>query len=284
MSNILYRMQILPQDEEQTCIIDSNEILEDRIVERQKQQMERSRKKSLPIEGEIPLMEEDEEGLSENAFTGLEELVSEEMPPEEPEVDYVAEAQAEAERILNEARMQADEILVEAESQAEAMKSHAEAEGQKMGYDQGVLEAAAAQAQWEADTEALRQQLQEEYLSKQSSMEKELVQVVCDVVEKVFLIQFGDKREIILHLLDNALSNIEGSKEFLIRVNEANCEFLRGHKSQLQDKVGQEIVLDIVQDPLLDDTQCMIETDGGLFDCGMDTQMRNLIKDIKSLS
>ncbi len=31
----------------------------------------------------------------------------------------------------------------------------------------------------------------------------------------------------------------------------------------------------------MDETQCMIETDGGLFDCGMDTQMRNLIKDIK---
>ena len=130
----------------------------------------------------------------------------------------------------------------------------------------------------------MRQNLQQEYLQKQSTMEKELVQVVCDVVEKVFLVQFGDKKDIILHLLDNALSNIEGGKEFLIRANEANCEFLRGHKSQLQDKVGQEILLDIVQDPLLDDTQCMIETDGGLFDCGMDTQMRNLIKDIKSLS
>ena len=43
-------------------------------------------------------------------------------------------------------------------------------------------------------------------------------------------------------------------------------------------------MLDIVLDPLLDEKQCMIETDGGLFDCGMDTQMRNLTKDIKSLS
>lgn len=284
MSNILYRMQIQPQEEVETCIIDSNDVLEERIEEHQKMQMERARLKQQQFEGEIPLMEEDGEEFREDTFTGLDEMIPQEIVPEEPEVDYVAEAQAEAERILNEARMEADEILVQAENQAEAMKSHAQAEGQKEGYDQGILEAAATQAQWEADTEALRQELQEEYLEKQASMEKELVRVICDVVEKVFLIQFGDKREIILHLLDNALSNIEGGREFLIRVNEANCEFLRGHKSQLQDKVGQEILLDIVQDPLLDDTQCMIETDGGLFDCGMDTQMRNLIKDIKSLS
>ncbi|MDD6195227.1 MAG: FliH/SctL family protein [Lachnospiraceae bacterium] len=283
MSNILYRMQIQPQEEVQTCIINSNDVLDERIEEHQKMQLERARLKQLE-EGDGSPAEMDDGQLEQGDFTGLDEVIPQEIQPEEPEVDYVAEAQAEAESILNEARMQADEILVQAESQAEAIKSHAQAEGQKEGYDQGILEAAAAQAQWEAETEALRQNLQQEYLQKQSTIEKELVQVVCDVVEKVFLIQFGDKREIILHLLDNTLSNIEGGKEFLIRVNEANCEFLRGHKSQLQDKVGQEILLDIVQDPLLDDTQCMIETDGGLFDCGMDTQMRNLIKDIKSLS
>ena len=281
MSNILYRMQIQPQEEVETCIINSNDVLEERIEEHQKLQLERERLKKLEEQGDSPA---EDEAFAEVDFTGLDEMVSQEAQPQEPEVDYVAQAQEEAEHILNEARMQADEILVQAESQAEAMKSHAQAEGQKEGYDQGLLEAAASQAQWEAETEALRQNLQQEYLQKQSTMEKELVQVVCDVVEKVFLVQFGDKKDIILHLLDNALSNIEGGKEFLIRANESNCEFLRGHKSQLQDKVGQEILLDIVQDPLLDDTQCMIETDGGLFDCGMDTQMRNLIKDIKSLS
>ena len=48
--------------------------------------------------------------------------------------------------------------------------------------------------------------------------------------------------------------------------------------------MGQEVSLDIVLDPLLNDSQCMVETDGGLFDCSMDTEMRNLIKEIKALS
>ena len=40
-------------------------------------------------------------------------------------------------------------------------------------------------------------ELQADYDQKQKNMEHELVDVVCDVVEKVFLVQFGDKKEII---------------------------------------------------------------------------------------
>lgn len=295
MSNILYRMQIMPQEEIETRVIDSNEIMDERIEERQKQQLENMRKRPQNETDEIPPIDEDGESEEGAAFTEFGELGTEQVPAptiaSEQEADGLTDAKAEAERIITEARMEADEILVQAENQAEeirqqaeAMKSHAESESRKEGYEQGIRDAAAEQMEWEAETEALRQSLREEYMEKQASMEKDLIGVVCDVVEKVFLVQFGDKREIILHLVDNALSNVEGSKSFLIRVNEANCEFLRSHKAELQDKVGQEAVLDIVQDPLLDDSQCMIETDGGLFDCSMDVQMRNLIKDIKSLS
>ena len=216
------------------------------------------------------------------------ECLGQQMPEEaeeaEPEIDYVAQAKEEADAILSEAREQADAILAEAGEQADAMRSHAEAEGQKEGYEQGLQEAAARQRELESRMQAEKEQLQADYDQKQKNMEHELVDVVCDVVEKVFLVQFGDKKEIIWHAVDQALANIEGSKEFMIRVGEANLEFLRAHKEELQAKVGQDMTLDIVLDPLLDETQCMIETDGGLFDCGMDTQMRNLIKDIKSLS
>ncbi len=287
MSNILYRMQIKPQEDSSTLMIDSNEILEECIEERQKMALERKKIKTASENGEDGGAEQDlaeEQIQTEEEFSPLSEMSIPEEKPEEPQVDYVAEAQAEAERILEDARAQAEEILSQADSQAEAIKSHAEAEGQKSGYDQGMQQAYQMQSQWEVQAQDLEKSLQQEYQEKQQTMEKEIASVVCDVVEKVFLIQFKDQREIILHLVDNALSNIESSKEFLIRVNEENCEFLKSHKMELQEKVGQEVLLDVVQDPLLDDSQCMIETDGGLFDCGMDTQMKNLIKDIKSLS
>ena len=280
MSNILYRVQMAPQEEQKTCVIDSNELVGEKIEERRREEKKRqmqvlnSEDAFVPMDGES--LDEDTEYLGQQ--------MSEEAEEAEPEIDYVAQAKEEADAILSVAREQADAILAEAGEQADAMRSHAEAEGQKEGYEQGLQEAAARQRELESQMQAEKEQLQADFDQKQKNMEHELIDVVCDVVEKVFLVQFGDKKEIIWHAVDQTLANIEGSKEFMIRVGEANLEFLRAHKEELQEKVGQDMTLDIVLDPLLDETQCMIETDGGLFDCGMDTQMRNLIKDIKSLS
>lgn len=269
MSNILYRVQMAPQEEAKTCVIDSNKLVDEKIEKRRREEKKRQLHQMAAEDAFVPM---DGENLEEEE-ANLGEALPEEVEPEEPQIDYVAEAKA-----------QADAILAEAHEQAQALQSHAEAEGQKQGYEQGLQEAAVKQREMEQQLQRSQEQLQQQYEEKQNAIEHDVVDVVCEVVEKVFLVQFGDKKEIILHCVDQALTNIEGSKTFMIRVNENNLEYLRAHKEELQEKVGQDVMLDIVLDPLLDEKQCMIETDGGLFDCGMDTQMRNLAKDIKSLS
>ena len=42
--------------------------------------------------------------------------------------------------------------------------------------------------------------------------------------------------------------------------------------------------LEIVSDIALSGNQCIIETETGVFDCSMDVQLKNLIKDLRSLS
>ncbi|MBE5907493.1 MAG: flagellar biosynthesis/type III secretory pathway protein [Lachnospiraceae bacterium] len=134
------------------------------------------------------------------------------------------------------------------------------------------------------ELEAERQQLQAEFDEKERAMESELVDVITEVMERFFLVQFGNKKDLLLHLIDNALINIENSREFLIKVNDENFDFLNQYKSQLQEKVGNDLQLDIIRDPVLDVHQCLIETDGGVFDCSLDVELDNLVKDLKSLS
>ena len=55
-------------------------------------------------------------------------------------------------------------------------------------------------------------------------MEKDLVDVILEVFNKVFHIQFDDKTEILLSLVSDAIMGIEGSKDFRIRVAEVNFE------------------------------------------------------------
>ena len=42
--------------------------------------------------------------------------------------------------------------------------------------------------------------------------------------------------------------------------------------------------VEIMADAALQERQCMIETDSGVFDCGIDIQLENMIKSLKSLS
>jgi flagellar assembly protein FliH len=134
------------------------------------------------------------------------------------------------------------------------------------------------------ELEAERQQLQAEFDEKERAMESELVDVITEVMERFFMVQFSNKKDLLLHLIDNALINIENSREFLIKVNDENFDFLNQYKSQLQEKVGNDLQLDIIRDPVLDVHQCLIETDGGVFDCSLDVELDNLVKDLKSLS
>jgi flagellar assembly protein FliH len=283
-------MQVAPVEEDEICVIDSNQVLQECIKEQKKKAAKHHRKKSDKTEKvnkeESPEdaegTEETEEQPKEESPADLEEDLD--IPELEPEEDKVALAEQKAQAILEEAQEKAKKIIEDAEAKIEAMQFHAESEGHKEGYQQGYQESLQKQMAWEEESARQREALQQEYEEKQQSLEHDLVDVICQVVEKVFMIQFGDKKELILHGVDSVLTNVEGSHSFFIRVNEKNAEYLRENKDHIQAKVGQDVALDIVLDPVLDDTHCMIETDGGLFDCSMDVQMNNLIKDIKSLS
>ncbi len=228
-----------------------------------------------------PLIIIDEEGNVIDADPASEE--DEEIPPISSEM-LLEEATEEAEKIKHDARFAADMILDEARDQAEALKRHYEEEGKKTGYQEGLGQAMQEFDAKKAELEAENNRIREEYEKKRESLESEIVTSVCDVLEQFFQVQFGDSKELLLHLVDNCLLNIENSKEFLIKVNDEGYAFLQENKAQLQEKVGSDVVLDIVRDPVLGEGGCIIETDGGVFDCSLDTQMRNLIKDLRSLS
>lgn len=132
--------------------------------------------------------------------------------------------------------------------------------------------------QLEQEQQQKKIQLQNSYQEKQKNMEKELVDVILNVFNKVFHIQFDDKKEILLHLIDNAIANIEDEKHFRIKVAGDNVSFLEKHKDEILDYVGHDIELEIVPDYTLNENACTIETDAGIFDCGVDVQLDNLMK------
>ena len=305
----VYKGQVVPDDEEHKLSLDYNDRIQERIQEFQQQIIKRKDDfRQQKIDDFFAAIEVDEDGntiypsdeeghvllpldedgsplvvIDDEGNPVINQVEEAEEEAEEAFVDMEA-IQAQADEMIANAHEEADAIIAEAQEQAEALKSHYEEEGKKTGYQEGLADAMNEFNAKKDELEAERQQLQAEFEEKERVMESELVDVITEVMERFFLIQFGNKKDLLLHLIDNALINIENSREFLIKVNDENFDFLNQYKSQLQEKVGNDLQLDIIRDPVLDIHQCLIETDGGVFDCSLDVELDNLVKDLKSLS
>ena len=202
------------------------------------------------------------------------------------------------EEILEQARVEASQIISEAKARTDSLKhdaivgaQKAYEEQSKAGYSKGLAEGKAkAEAELNALKEQLYAQMQEqieaieaEYEQKKNTMESEIIDAIITVFNKVFHIQFDDKKEILLHLVNDTLMNVDTGKAFRIRVSGENRKFFETHIPEIKEKIGNDISIEIVNDMGLTEEGCIIETEGGIFNCGIDMQLSNLEKDIRSL-
>ncbi len=215
----------------------------------------------------------------------VEGITADDVPVEalEPKADYVAIAKTEASRIIEEARQQAAELLEEAKAAAAGLLEEAKQEGYQAAQTMITDEREAFRQELNQESEARKSQLEQEYRVKHDVMEQELLDVILTVFNKVFHIQFDEKREILLSLVNDTLMNVGDEKSFRIRVAPGQVAFLEKNREEILDHAGHDIELDILPDPSMKGNDCVIETDSGVFDCGMDTQLENLIRDIRSL-
>ena len=222
----------------------------------------------------------------EGGFRSLDAL-AEDVVQEDPE-EVLQNAKEEAEAILNQAKEEAERLLADAKVQSEELFQQARETGNREGYDAGYAqvkgELETEYTQRQEELEQLKQKLLEEHDQEMKDLEPKLLDVILTVVERVFHIQFEDKKEILLYLVGNTIANIEGCKSFRIRVGNEQKGFLEYHRDEILDRIGHDMSIEIVSDLSLEGNQCVIETDTGIFDCSLGVQLENLIKDLRSLS
>jgi len=292
-NNVIYGFQVAPNvpDEEgetDQLVIDSNELAKQLILKQEREYkaklLEEERERRLAAMREAG--EEIPDGMDADEFLGLADTI---MQKDEPDVsaqveELLEDARNQAQAIIDDANAQAQEILNAAQLNADAMKNLARQDGEKEGYNEGTQRAALelqdAQVQMRAEVE----RVQNEYMERQLQMEREIVEMCLPVFEHVFAAELSGRKDVIYHLLDHCIMKIERTGQMQIKVSDANAEYIKSKKDEIQGKVGAEVGLDIIADPLLNDDQCIIETDGGIFDCSIDTELDNLIREIKALN
>ena len=291
MSNNLVKSYFLTRDADNSRVISTNELVEQKL-ERIRMVLDNPEVMATPS-GEY------EEGL----FTlPLEELVTdgesvEEASDEEGMVSNVIKAKKE---LVNEQPVYSgpspEELIEQAKAEIEIMKNLASQEietqrqqvlqdAQRIGYEEGFSKAQQQNEEALAKLEAERRRLEDEYEQRVAQLEPAFVQALTGIYEKIFEVELSSYKDLVVAMLRNTMKKIEGGKSFLVHVSKEDYPYVRDHREELfSDAIREGTTVDVIEDSTLRENECTIETDNGIFDCGLGTQMEGLRKRLILLS
>ncbi len=286
MSNLLKRTTIIDKD---TRVIDYNKVIEEKIaaIRNATAGEPDGFAEGLHTQEVEQLVDEDGNPIDMSIFgsdfvSGLPDATdSVQQHSQEIDIDAV---KSQADAMLEDAQVQAEQIVNEANGQADAIRQEAYEEGINSGMADAEAKIADMQAKLEAEYNLKKDMLQKEYDERKAEMEPELVDVILEVFKNVTHAITEDNQEIIISLVNHVLQDANINNDFVIKVSADDYSFMVQNQGKLYMAMNKDIQVDIVEDSKLSKGQCLIEADSGVYDCSLDIQLDNLIKEIKILS
>ena len=285
MSN-LFKAGFVNYDNTDAFVIDSNELANKKIEAFQELELKKQRE-LISADEEYPEEITDEDFVPGIDMEQLSQLTEDQgMLGSFPDPQFDMEAmQAEIDLKLQQAQEQADAIIQDAQQQANSILSQAQEEGHRQGYEAGYQEGVAAAESLKAEIEQQRGDLEAEYQQIVDGIEPEMVDVLTQIYEHVLGIELRDDKGIILHLLKSTLSRIEPGNNLIVHVSSDDYDDVLDEKDSLDACItSPSTTMEIIEDPLLKENECMIESDSGIFDCSLGVELSELSRKLKLLS
>lgn len=186
--------------------------------------------------------------------------------------------------IINEARAQADEIIAEANAAAESIRNQAYEAGMAQGIEEGKKQGAVLLKEKRAalveDYNRRIRMLEEQ----ERELEPRFASIIAGLVEKLTGVICENKKDVIVHLIDKALKNLERTSRIVLRVSKDDIAIVSSKRGMLMKDIKEGTEFEIIEDTGLIANQCIIETDNKIVDCSLDAQLDNLREQIKMIA
>ena len=182
--------------------------------------------------------------------------------------------------ILRKTREDVEKILIEVEKKAKKIEEEYKEKGYQDGYTVGYQE---GYKKGEEDAKAIIQEakaIKEEIIKEKQRMyknaESEMVSVILEAVEKIIGKYVEEDKDIILNLIKKGMENYNAFDKVTVRVSEEDYE----HCIKNKDKILKDIEflddVNILKDLSLKKGDCVIETNSGVINSGVSTQLKAL--------
>ena len=267
---------------EDARMIDTNELAEQRMKEAAARE----------VRYEVPEDWGEEDGFSEglgaenvDALFAAEEGATVLKSVSVQEQEMLEQELAAAREEVEMARAQAERMLSDAQDEINRLTAKAREEARSKGYEEG-------RRQGMEEVEALKQQyalkekqLQQEYEQKMLELEPAFVEHLTGIYEHIFKVDLSAYNRLVRHLLVDAIQKMGDYRNYIIHVSKEDYPGVSGAKEMLQDEAGAGGAgFEIVADVTLSRSQCVIETEGGVYDCSLGTELAELKRKLRLLS
>ena len=284
----LYKSHWVVISGEEKCVIDSNARLAQRIEEHE---ILRKLRANAPVgygdseDGEAEFVSglggEEIDALiaGDGGENGIIKAGAQEDIPD------LEEIQAQAQEMIDDARSQIEDMQRAAQQEIEMQRRQALEDANRTGYDEGYRQGLSEVDDMKRALAEERRQMEAEYDQMVEQLEPIFIDTITEIYSHIFGIELADNRDILVHLIDSTLRQVESSKTFIVHVSREDYPFVNIRKQELAEgAVAGKGMVEIIEDIALGQGACLIETDGGIFDCGVDTRLQELTNKLRVLS
>ncbi len=170
----------------------------------------------------------------------------------------------------------ADEIIAAAEAEAARIREEAKVafeEEKKRGYDKGIAEGKMEIAMMKLDQV-------DQSVAFMEGVEQKMADVVMKAL-KSFVVEIGDKEMVVQIVRKTMNAVIRTQRNVVVKVAPEMADAVKARINEFRTAYTTVETFDVVEDPRLKGAACILETEAGVADASVETQLAAIEKSLK---
>lgn len=205
-------------------------------------------------------------------------------PSEEEKEALIREIQQAREELAS-VKAEADSMIENAKAEITIMQTKAYEEAKNQGYQEGCRQGTAEADALKNEYAASQKQLEADYQRKLEELEPKLIDALTGIYEHIFQVDLSDYKELVTGLLIRTMQKMDDVRIFMVHISREDYHTVINSRERILAETGTgSAKVEFIEDMTLSQSQCFIETENGIYDCSLGTELKELERKLKLLS
>lgn len=205
-------------------------------------------------------------------------------PSEEEKEALIREIQ-QAREELAAVKAEADSMIENAKAEITIMQTKAYEEAKNQGYQEGCRQGTAEADALKNEYAASQKQLEADYQRELEELEPKLIDALTGIYEHIFQVDLSDYKELVTGLLIRTMQKMDDVRIFMVHISREDYHTVINSRERILAETGKgSAKVEFIEDMTLSQSQCFIETENGIYDCSLGTELKELERKLKLLS